>query len=54
LTTDSSALKVASTGPEPVPPASLSPVSGEVVLSMVFFFAAIYYAKLSAPSRQLR
>jgi uncharacterized membrane protein len=23
----------------------------EVVLSMVFFFAAIYYAKLSAPSR---
>jgi uncharacterized membrane protein len=27
---------------------------GEVVLSMVFFFAAIFYAKLSAPSRQLR
>lgn len=27
---------------------------GEVVLSMVFFFAAITYAKLSAPSRQLR
>ena len=25
---------------------------GEVVLSMVFFFAAIYYAKFSAPSRQ--
>ncbi|MHB1145811.1 MAG: DUF2069 domain-containing protein [Thiobacillus sp.] len=25
---------------------------GEVVLSVVFFFAAIYYAKLSAPSRQ--
>jgi len=24
---------------------------GEVVLSVVFFFAAIYYAKLSAPSR---
>jgi uncharacterized membrane protein len=24
----------------------------EVVLSVVFFFAAIYYAKLSAPSRQ--
>jgi len=24
------------------------------VLSMVFLFAAIYYAKLSAPSRQLR
>lgn len=27
---------------------------GEVVLSVVFFFAAIYYAKFSAPSRQLR
>ena len=27
---------------------------GEVALSMVFFFAAIYYAKFSAPSRQLR
>jgi uncharacterized membrane protein len=26
----------------------------EVVLSVVFFFAAIYYAKLSAPSRQVR
>jgi uncharacterized membrane protein len=26
----------------------------EVVLSVVFFFAAIYYAKLSAPSRQAR
>jgi len=26
----------------------------EVVLSMVFFFAAIYYAKLSAPSRLAR
>lgn len=26
----------------------------EVALSVVFFFAAIYYAKLSAPSRQLR
>ncbi|MDT3707820.1 MAG: DUF2069 domain-containing protein [Thiobacillus sp.] len=26
----------------------------EVVLSVVFFFAAIYYAKLSAPSRQSR
>ncbi len=25
---------------------------GEIVLSVVFFFAAIYYAKLSAPSRQ--
>ena len=25
---------------------------GEVVLSVVFFFAAIYYAKFSAPSRQ--
>jgi len=25
----------------------------EVVLSVVFFFAAIYYAKLSAPSRQV-
>jgi uncharacterized membrane protein len=25
---------------------------GEVVLSVAFFFAAIYYAKLSAPSRQ--
>jgi len=24
----------------------------EIVLSVVFFFAAIYYAKLSAPSRQ--
>jgi uncharacterized membrane protein len=24
----------------------------EVVLSVVFFFAAVYYAKLSAPSRQ--
>ena len=27
---------------------------GEVVLSVVFFFAAIYYAKFSAPSRQPR
>ena len=27
---------------------------GEVVLSVVFFFAAIYYAKFSAPSRQIR
>ena len=27
---------------------------GEVVLSVVFFFAAIYYAKLSAPSRQVQ
>jgi uncharacterized membrane protein len=27
---------------------------GELVLSVVFFFAAIYYAKLSAPSRQLQ
>lgn len=26
----------------------------EVVLSVVFFFAAIYYAKLSAPSRQMQ
>ena len=26
----------------------------EVLLSVVFFFAAIYYAKLSAPSRQHR
>lgn len=26
----------------------------EVALSVVFFFAAIYYAKLSAPSRQAR
>jgi len=26
----------------------------EIVLSVVFFFAAIYYAKLSAPSRQLQ
>jgi uncharacterized membrane protein len=26
----------------------------EIVLSVVFFFAAIYYAKLSAPSRQAR
>jgi len=26
----------------------------EVLLSVVFFFAAIYYAKLSAPSRQGR
>lgn len=26
----------------------------EVVLSVLFFFAAIYYAKLSAPSRQSR
>ena len=26
----------------------------EVLLSVVFFFAAIYYAKLSAPSRQAR
>jgi len=26
----------------------------EIVLSVVFFFAAIYYAKLSAPSRQVR
>lgn len=25
---------------------------GEIVLSVVFFFAAIFYAKLSAPSRQ--
>ena len=25
---------------------------GEIVLSVVFFFSAIYYAKLSAPSRQ--
>ena len=25
---------------------------GETVLSVVFFFAAIYYARLSAPSRQ--
>jgi uncharacterized membrane protein len=25
----------------------------EVVLSVVFFFAAIYYAKFSAPSRQI-
>ena len=27
---------------------------GEVVLSVVFFFAAIFYAKLSAPSRLAR
>ena len=27
---------------------------GEVALSVVFFFAAIYYAKLSAPSRLAR
>ena len=27
---------------------------GEVALSVVFFLAAIYYAKLSAPSRQIR
>ena len=27
---------------------------GEVMLSVVFFFAAVYYAKLSAPSRQTR
>ena len=27
---------------------------GETVLSVVFFFAAIYYAKLSAPSRVAR
>jgi uncharacterized membrane protein len=26
----------------------------EIVLSVVFFFAAIYYARLSAPSRQVR
>jgi uncharacterized membrane protein len=26
----------------------------EIVLSVVFFFAAIYYAKLSAPSRQVQ
>jgi len=26
----------------------------EVALSVVFFFAAIYYAKFSAPSRQPR
>jgi len=26
----------------------------EVTLSVVFFFAAIYYAKFSAPSRQVR
>ncbi len=26
----------------------------ETALSVVFFFAAIYYAKLSAPSRQMR
>jgi uncharacterized membrane protein len=26
----------------------------EIALSVVFFFAAIYYAKLSAPSRQVR
>lgn len=25
---------------------------GEIVLAVVFFFAAIYYAKFSAPSRQ--
>ncbi len=25
---------------------------GEIALSVVFFFAAIYYARLSAPSRQ--
>ena len=25
---------------------------GEIALSIVFFFAAIYYARLSAPSRQ--
>ncbi len=25
---------------------------GEVILSVVFFFAAIYYARFSAPSRQ--
>lgn len=28
--------------------------AAEVVLSVVFFFAAIYYAKFSAPSRQPR
>lgn len=27
---------------------------GEVALSVVFFFAAVYYAKLSAPSRQIQ
>src|SRR5574340_879792 len=27
---------------------------GEIVLTVVFFFAAIYYAKFSAPSRQSR